>query len=93
MNIYLVISETLWEAVYEDWFNNVGHWEPFRIAELVAAKNHSQARYLAWQTDDHFSYDLRDMPRFTCRLRLKDVDEPAGIVSSREKYRHLWGQP
>ena len=93
MNIYLVISEELKEAVYEDWFNNVGHWEHYRIAELVAARNHSQARWLAWKADKaSFTGCMADMPRMTCRLRVKDIDIEPGVVSDNQEFVPHWGQ-
>jgi len=41
MNLYLVISESLSYIVWEDWFNEVGHKETYRIAELVVAEKSS----------------------------------------------------
>ena len=91
MNIYEVISETMTEVVCEDWFNQACHDEPYCIAHLVAAKTPSQARYLAWKTDDDFTYDLSDMPLFSVHIRRKDVDEKLPRIVTREKkYDSCW---
>jgi len=81
MNLYLVVSEMLTYIEWEDWTVNAGHYENYAITELVVARNNSQARYLAWQTDGDFSYDFRDMPKFRTRCQIKGVDGPARIVS------------
>lgn len=59
MNLYLVVSESLscWPRMGAD----------YRIAELVVARNHGQAKYLAWKNDkDSFPAwghtDMADMP-------------------------------
>jgi len=86
-NLYLVVSEELQDhRPPYDWY---------RIAELVIAKNHSQARYLAWKTDtgntySSFSPDLRDMPKFSCRLRLKGVDMEPCVVSDKSEFGECW---
>lgn len=94
MNLYFVKSEQLTEVVWEDWFNYVGHEEPYCIAELVLASRPSQAKYLAWRTDDSFSYDFRDMPKMYYRTlallaRGVSVGKPR-IVSDEPEFQHYW---
>jgi len=90
MNLYLVISEAL------DWqkFNNpelAGPWETYRIAELVVARNHSQARYLAWQSDkEGQTYDFGEMPKLAVRLKGVGMDGPARIAS--DEYNFDYGR-
>jgi hypothetical protein len=64
--VYLVLgTEWIYHVEWEDWENNAGHREDYRIAELVAAKNRGQARYIAWKADKTFSLDMREMPKLT----------------------------
>ena len=77
MDLYLVVSEgmTAWESHYEppEWYC---------IAELMVARNRSQARYLAWKADrNSFSYDFGDMPKFKIRLRIRDFPGSERVVS------------
>lgn len=92
MNLYLVVSEPLRVAVYEDWFVNAGHWEDYCIAELVAANSHAQARYIAWRNDkSSWSEDMNDMPKFQVRLKWKDIpDEEPGIVTHKYDHENTW---
>lgn len=90
MNIYEVLSETLIEIVWEDWFNNVGHEEPYRIAHLVVAHTPLQAKYLAWKTHSDFTYDLSDMPKFSVHICCKNVNLLPGIVTDDKKFQHCW---
>lgn len=83
MNLYLVVSEQLREAVYEDWFNNVGHWEDYAICELVVARSRDHAKWQAWRGDrSSYTGDARDMPKFRIRLKQRNVDGPARLASS-----------
>jgi len=93
MNLYFVLSETLEEIIWEDWFNRVGHSEPYCIADLVLANKPSQARWLAWKHDSSFTGDVRDRPKMATKVLAKDVcrfDAPH-IVTSRPEYRWYWG--
>ena len=90
MNIYRVISETLTDIICEDWFNQACHEEPYCIVEFVAARNPSQAKYIAWKTNDDFSYDFRDMPKFSVNLCVKDIDIKSGIVTSNKRFQDCW---
>lgn len=81
MNIYLVISEQLETIVWEDWFSQVGHPETYHIVELVVAESRNQAKYLAWKADDDFSYDMREMPKMSAKIRRKNVEGPSRIVT------------
>lgn len=81
MNLYEVTSEMLEyvEPILED---GSGPTFPYRIWELVAARSHGQAKYLAWKYDGSFDYDIREMPKMSCRLLRKDIqhNEP-GLVT------------
>lgn len=85
MNLYLVVSEWLEPYSYS-------HPEPgYRIAELVVARNHGQAKYLAWKNDkDSFPAwghtDMADMPKMAARLKRHGVPSPARIVSNAYDY-------
>jgi hypothetical protein len=87
MNLYEVVSETLYKSEYMDY----GPPEPYCIAELVVARNPSQARYLAWKTDNDFTYDLTEMPAFSVHLCMKNMNEKkAHTVTREEKYQGCW---
>lgn len=73
MNIYLVVSETLYEKVPILDYGE-GPLEPYRICELVNAKNKSQATYLAWKKNDKHGYGFRDKPRFRTSVKMKDTE-------------------
>jgi len=85
-NLYLVVS---------DWITELGgHAGEGRVADLVIARNPSQARYLAWRpvgSPHRYSWgsDLRDMPRFQVRLKRKGIDREPGIVSNDPEYAHV----
>ena len=69
MNIYFVLSELL-----HDYHDPAGDR---CICQLVVARTHSQARYLAWKTDKiEFSHYLEDMPKFTVRKLNKALLPP-----------------
>ena len=97
MNIYLVVSESLKTIVWEDWFNYVGHEESYCIAELVIAKSRGQAKWLAWKSDEDFTGDPRDMPKFSVKIRAKNVEGPPRIISNESGWveSELWsiGEP
>jgi hypothetical protein len=71
----------------EDLMEGGGYYEPpedYNIVEIVAARNASQARYLAWKGDSSArGCTLADMPRFATR-RLGAVDGPARVLSHAE---------
>ncbi len=84
MNLYLAVSEELsYVAVIDPEIG--GPLEYYRIAELVVARNHSQARYLAWKSDKESFRDswfgIAAMPKFAVRLKEKDVEGPARIAT------------
>jgi len=83
MNLYLVVSEEIYHVEWEDVSARVGHREDYRIVELVAARSHAQARYLAWRADidGDTGWPIEDMPKFAVRLKRRDVNWPAGIVT------------
>lgn len=86
MNIYEVISETLFDYECMDY----GPPEPYCIAHLVAAHSPSQARYLAWQADDDSTYDLSEMPAFSVHICEKNMSIPSGIVTNEKRFQHCW---
>ena len=86
MNIYEVISETLYDYECMDY----GPPEPYCIAHLVAAETPSQARYLAWKSSADFIYDLREMPDFSVHIRKKNVYIEKGIVTNDEEFQDCW---
>lgn len=83
MNLYLVVSEPIYDVVYEDWSVGAGHREDYCIVELVVARNYSQARYLAWKSDSRDTSwpTIEDMPKFTVRIKAHNVEGPARVVS------------
>ncbi len=69
MNLYLVVSEELIHYPAD-------RYEPpehYRIAELIVARSHGQARWLAWSMEDGPG-DVRDMPKFAVRLKERRVE-------------------
>ena len=68
-NIYFVLSEIL------ECGGLTGEPpENYRIAEIVIAKNRSQAIYLALQEDDcEYWNDVKGYPKFRTELKLKNV--------------------
>ena len=93
-NLYLVVSEEL-SYVAEIDPEIGGPLEYYRIAELVVAKSHAQARYLAWKLDNERQYNfwpvIADMPKFAVRLKEKGVEGPARIVSDEHKFTGDFG--
>ena len=82
MPVWLVLgTEWIYHVEWEDWENNAGHQEDYRIAELVAARNRGQARYLAWKTDKTFTSDMREMPKFTTHKTPLRVDGMPRVVT------------
>jgi hypothetical protein len=61
MNVYFVLSETM---THHDMYDGP---EDYAIVEMVAARNRSQARWLAWKTDHYFEHDPRAMPKFSIK--------------------------
>ena len=87
LNLYLVVSEEL-----QTWGGWYGPPEFYCIAELVVARNRSQARYLAWKTDYSFG-DFRDMPRFRVNIKKKDVEGPPRLATKEYigiEHERLW---
>jgi len=74
MNVYFVLSEELGGC--------------YRICHIVRARTRSQAKYLAWKTDDRSSGsyvpgEVPEMPRFSVRkLGLSILS--TGVLSGRE---------
>lgn len=88
MNLYLVISEEL--HIYP---RGLEPPEDYRICDLVVARNHSQARYLAWKNDRDSFYadDLREMPKMAVRLKMHGFLGPAHVLDYYEgRYIETW---
>lgn len=99
MNIYLCVSEDLGGC-----YSTLGidPPEPYVIAQIVNARNASQAKYLAWKSDKKSESDIREMPKFRCELKIKDsgIKEAKVITDIIEKlanelefdgiYGYLW---
>lgn len=87
-NIYFVLSEVIEDFVS---YLSLDPPENYCIAKMVVAKNHSQAKYLAWKNDKDFEpNDLRAMPKFRCNLRKKDVNLPIGVIRDTSKCPDEW---
>lgn len=54
------------------------------LAELVVARNRSQARYLTWMTDWSFGGSFVDMPKFKVRIKRKNVKGPSRLASNED---------
>lgn len=83
MNIYRCVSETLWGTtpILDD---GTGPYEPYCIAEIVAAPTPAVAKYIAYKVAENHGqpiYDMRDMPKFSVIKVRSGVDLPEGIVS------------
>lgn len=93
MNIYIVVSETLYEKIpITD--DGDGPLEPYSLVDLVAANNRGQARYLVWSTDTHFDKsDLSGTPNFRIRLLRDDFAGYEGIISEYGWAETLWEHP
>jgi len=73
-NLYLVVSETLF----------CDPWIEYRIAELVVARSHGHARWLAWNKDQHGLASrarIYDMPKMAVRRKEDYVVGPPRIVT------------
>ena len=86
MNIYEVISKTLYNYECMDYGPPVSYC----IAHLVAACNPSQAKYIAWKTDDESTYDLSKMPAFSVHICEKNVSISSGIITDDKRFQHCW---
>lgn len=87
MNLYFVLSEELKEP--DSWDNyEPGEW--YRIVKFVSAENPSQAKYSAWKSDkSSFSYDIREIPKFECKICEKNTKFYKGNISE-EYYEELF---
>ena len=83
MNLYLVVSEDV-GASYELYEGTGGPPEACCICNAVAARTHSQARWLAWRNDKEFEPTFSEMPRLRCQLRAKTVAFPAGVLADED---------
>jgi hypothetical protein len=87
-NIYFVLSELIEDFVPS---LSLDPSEDYYIAQLVVAETPGQAKYLAWKNDKSFvPNDLREIPKFRCNLKYKNVDMPIGIIEDTEQYPDEW---
>lgn len=97
MNLYLVISEEL-SATVPILDDGTGPKEYGCIACLVAAETRGKAKYAAWKTDKDlrhggfgtFTGDPIDMPKFSVKKKLGNVDVPAGEYSYDDRFSAYW---
>jgi len=93
MNLYTVMSEEIWYT--EKILAGSGPREIYIIAELVIARNRSQATWLAWKSDPaYWVYDdIHEMPKFSVHIKKHGVAGPARIVTEElgEEGEALWG--
>ena len=90
MNLYLVISEEMVDYGPTRYMDAPEPPEWYRICELVVARNHSQARWLAWQTDrNSFENYMPAMPKFTCQIKERDYDDGPARVLPYEDSHHM----
>jgi len=78
VNLYLAASRN----ELDEWCGD--HYEPGGVAELVVARNRSQARWLAWKKyrrNSEYTTPL-DMPPMRTKMQVRDVEGPARIASS-----------
>mgnify|MGYP001577508370 FL=1 len=89
-NLYRVVSEQLDEFIREG--PTEGHYEPYRIAELVIARSPAQAKWLAWKTDkSSFTGNVKDRPKMSCRKKATLAEDiQYGVVSNVLEYQFAW---
>lgn len=92
MPVYAVVSEIMHKTIPVLDYGQ-GPSEPYAIVAIVVAKSREQARWLAWQTDNDFDGDVRDMPNFRTRKLADHPDGAKGIVSDWDNYEHYWNDP
>lgn len=95
MNLYLVVSETLYEKIPILDYGE-GPLEPYKIVCLCAAETREQARWDAWKTDRTFDNDPRDMPNFRIRKVGTTATRERGIIEEEfdeetGAYLNEWG--
>jgi len=93
-NLYFVLSEELYytEPILDD---GTGPTYPYKIADLVIADSPGQAKWLAWKKDNELNHsgfynDMRDMPKFSVKLKKKNIKRKKGIVSEINMYQKYW---
>lgn len=93
LNLYLVISETLYEKIpITD--DGDGPLEPYSICELILAPTRGKAKWLAWREDESFNGDIVDMPKFRTKVLAHYpflyTGEENRIVSDNPLYQNFW---
>jgi hypothetical protein len=90
LNLYRVISEEL-TATVPILDDGSGPEEDYRIAELVVAGNAARARWTAWRNDrDSFTGNIIDIPKFSVRLKVHDVDLAPGLCTHDKRLQWAW---
>ena len=91
MNVYEVMSEPL------EFGGNLYGWEPEPpeyscIVELVVARSHSQAKWMAWKANNGgLSGGINEMPKFLVLIVGRDADGECRLVTNEPGYQDLWG--
>ncbi len=89
MNLYLVVSETLYEKIpITDW--GEGPMEPYSLCDLVKAESREQARWILWQTDRNASSDAYDMPNFRTRKLNEGYNSIPDLVGDLDEFQFWW---
>jgi len=91
-NLYFVLSEELYytEPILDD---GTGPSYPYRIADLIVADSPGQAKWIAWKNDpdsDGLIDDITSMPKFSVKLKKKNIKRRKGIVSDVKMYQKYW---
>ncbi len=92
LNLYLVVSETLYEKVPILDYGE-GPLEPYSICELILAPTRGKAKWLAWKEDKSFNSDIINMPKFRTRIVSRKFEGETKIVSNLPSFKNFWGSP
>lgn len=82
MRVYVVLSEEITSGGYSE------PPEYWRIAEIVAAKTHTRARWLALKANRQDYSDIRDWPRCVVRQLTESIMDE-GVVRG-PMAEHFW---
>lgn len=75
MNLYLCVSETI-----HDFGSNLDPPEDYIIADLVVARNRSQARYLSWKNEDGTNA-LMEIPKYQTLIKARNIDAEPKVIT------------
>ena len=87
----------LYRVVFEETTNFAGVYAPpewGQPADVVVARNHSQARYLAWQQHPYCASGVRDVEKCSIKRTIRGVDGPPRIATmeSWTETSEAWGE-